>query len=271
MALLEGVAAQHCGNALGMRAHAAVTLLQSQLSASQFQAVEGTGRDAAANAEVEAAEGTSAASSSSTPPQPETPVARKAAPADDVAAAAAAPVAEVALPSAAAFAASFAAAFAGAEPVQQAQLKGSDVAAVLQAKERRSTKPEATAGTCCGSSCRMVTFDIPTAAGTPQELSTEASTTSVAITKEAAAASVNADKAAQSSNKNTAVAAKKPAAPTPAPHSQAAGKLRAQRAVAKQAGVSPRGLKPGKPEQAAQQQAKAAGMGVTVGRVSFPA
>jgi hypothetical protein len=79
-------------------------------------------------------------------------------------------------------------------------------------------------------------------------------------------------KAKLSKSNDPAPAAKKPAAPPSAPHSQAGAKARTQRLVGKAAGVPPKGLTPSKAEQEpATQAARTAGASVTVGRVCFPA
>jgi hypothetical protein len=271
MALLEQVAAQHCGNVLGLRTSTAVSLLQSQLSASHFQAAEGAQNEAAAEAAAaEVSEAAEEAVSSGTPSQPETPM-RGAAQHMGEAAQAAKAAAAAAQPSAAAFAASFAAAFAIAEPPMQEAGRGFEGGVGMRARERRSTQPEAPAAT--GGS-RMVTFDLPPAgAQPPAQPSAEGSSLS-ASADEAAGGGVSSIKVKQSSSSSpatmTAAAAKKASVSAPAPHSTAAAKPRALRLVGKAAGLSPKGLVPGNTEQATQQQAAQAAS-VTVGRVCFPA
>jgi hypothetical protein len=151
----------------------------------------------------------------------------------------------------------------------QVAARGSEGGVRMQAKERRSTQPEAPAAATGGS--RMVTFDLPPAAAqTPAQPSTDASSVSTSSSSAAAtaAAKVSSDKGKQSSSNSPT--AKKPSVPPTAPHSTAAAKQRTQRAVGKVAGLSPRGLVPSKENQEAQQQAAKAAS-VTVGRVCFPA
>lgn len=268
MALLEDVAAQHGGNVLGARARSAVSLLQLQLTASHFQAPEGVQSKADADAQVEAAaELAGGTASSSTPSQPNTPLAT---PKQCAALPAAPPVAAATQPLAAAFGASFAAAFAGAGLVP-ADERSSAGGAGMQAQQGRSTQPEVLAVT--GGS-RMVTFDIPTAAATPEQPADTFSPLSGAAEAAAAAVNVSPDKIKQSNSRGPVpAAAKKPAAPPTAPQSEAGAKARAQQAVGKAAGVGPKGLAASKAdhEPAAQQPGKTTGASVTVGRVCFPA